>query len=419
MGRPSTMGLRVGIALAGAALFLMVLGIAVYTRPEAADFGALYTGGLIVRQGRAPKLYDLNEQTRVQESLFKRKGLLLYAYPPVVAVLFAPLTRLSYRSAYVVCGALNVLLWVVFLVVLRREMGMGRKLSADFLILSSLFCPLWIALIQGQVSVFVLVIFALTFVRLRRSQSYSPGFVLGLGLLKFQDVLPFALIFLLRRKWRFVTGFAATGFVLGFLSLAAVGARGAISYVALLTDIVMHPTRGLYATIRPSNMPTVRAFVTALSPRTLSERWISVVAMALSVGLLLTIARLWNREERRGNRASFNLMFAAALTSSLVVSPHLNAHDLTPMLLAFVLTISSPQWEVRCAERVILAVASAIFYAAPLYFILAGRGELYLLAPVLATFALASVSLARRGVDRIHGGTPGPLAPEVSAMAEH
>lgn len=411
---------KIGIAtvLAVVLLFGVVLATAIKGRPEGADFGALYTGALMVRQGKAARLYDLSAQTRIQEALFKRKGLLLYAYPPLVAALFAPVTLFSYRVAYVVWGGINVVLWALF-VSLRRKIGMKPGMSGDLFILSFLFCPFWVALIEGQVSIFMLMVFALTFVRLRRSADYSSGLILGLGLLKFQDVLPLAVIFLLRRKWKFMAGLLTTGTILGFVSVAIVGAGGARSYVALLTDIVTHPNRALYATVRSSNMPTIGALVTALLPRTPGGSWIPVATtLALSGALIFFLARSWNKVDGQGGQTSLKLMFGAALSASLLISPHVNIHDLTAMLLAVALAISAPQWQGRSRCRTVLTVAATVLYAFPIYFLLAGRGESYLLAPVLAVFSLASICLARKVPIQL-AGTPTVAATQISSLVGH
>jgi Glycosyltransferase family 87 len=410
--RSTTAGVRISTVLAAAILFCSILGMMAYNLAEKTDFGALYTGGLMVVQGHASELYDLHEQTLVQEQFLGRKGLLLYVYPPFHALFFAALALLRYRLAYVVWGGINVLLWVLFQVILRREMGMGARLSTDSLVLCSLFCPLWIALVEGQLSIMVLVVLGLTFVSLRKSRDYDAGLVLGLGLMKFQYVLPFAAIFLLRRKWKFMTGFFATAAVLSLTSVAALGPHCVLSYVALLIDVMIHPTRSSYTTIRPENMPTIRALVLGLFGGNISNGWISTLALLLSGGLICLAAWFWNREERRSNHVGFDLMFAAAVTVSLLATPYLYVHDLTPMLLAVLLLTSSEQWAAKSTERTILTAITATLYAAPLYVLLAGRGELYLLAPLLVMFALASLSLARRDT----GGARGSRRPMHSSL---
>jgi hypothetical protein len=93
-------------------------------------------------------------------------------------------------------------------------------------------------------------------------------------------------------------------------------------------------------------------------------------------------------------------MFAAALAVSLVVAPYMYAYDLTLMLLAILLVIGSPQWSEKSGskksgQRVVLTVISVILYC-PVYTLLLRWSAMYFLAPVLAAFALAAISLARK-----------------------
>lgn len=61
---------------------------------------------------------------------------------------------------------------------------------------------------QGQTTVLLLILFSLTYVSLKQSQDLRAGFFLGLGLFKFPVVFPFAIICLLRRKWKMLAGCA-------------------------------------------------------------------------------------------------------------------------------------------------------------------------------------------------------------------
>src|SRR5215470_17639573 len=196
---PTARDVRIGVALTAVLLFVPVLLTANTGLLRGVDFAVPYTGGLILREGNAAKLYDLSEQQRVQEEFLKRPGLLPDPYPPFHAPLFSPLTRLGYRHAYLAWGVINVFLWLLFYRLLRDEAGATMN-PFRYLKLSSLFFPLWVAIFQGQFTVLLLVAFALAFLCLKRGRDWIGGLALGLGLLKFQVVIPFAVIFLLRRK---------------------------------------------------------------------------------------------------------------------------------------------------------------------------------------------------------------------------
>ena len=356
------------------------------------DFCVPYTGGLIMRQGNATRLYDLPEQRRIQQRLLNRPSLLIDPFPPFHAPLFSPLTRLGYRNAYIVWAAINIFLWVVFYCLIRSGPG-SRMNPFRYLALSSLFAPLWIAIVQGQFSMLVLVAFALAFLYLKQGRDILAGFALGLGLVKFQAVLPFAAILLLRKKWRFISGLAGAAALLGVVSVIAVGWQCVVSYANLMSDFMKHASDPVYA-VKPWNMPTVRGFVTGLLDGRIPNAWISVLWTGVSGSLILITACSWELDERR-ERASFDLMFAAALVVAALTAPHLLAHDLTPIAFAAILVLASPEWAFKSRECLVIAFAIGLLYASPLYLAqLVAREKVFVLAPVLLILAGGVLVLA-------------------------
>ncbi len=85
------------------------------------DILSFYTGGAIVRDGQAEKLYDLDLQAVYQAKAFalessdSRYGLLPFINPPHAALIFTPLAYLSPKAAASVYLALNCLIaaWVL------------------------------------------------------------------------------------------------------------------------------------------------------------------------------------------------------------------------------------------------------------------------------------------------------------------
>jgi hypothetical protein len=242
--------------------------------------------------------------------------------------------------------------------------------------------------------VLLLFLFGLTFVSLKRGQDFRAGVFLGLGLFKFPIVLPFALICLLRKKWRMMGGFVAAALALGALSVVAVGAAGIRSYGRLLLDIEKNPDNPIYISMRAwKQMPTFKGLLAAILNGRLATLQISLLATA-SLGFVIFTAWRWRQEDRGQSKTSLPLMFAAALTVSQLAAPHLYIYDLTLMLLPVILVIGSPQWSENSAQRKILLAIIAVLYAPPIFLLLLHWQALYLLAPALVAFALAAMSLA-------------------------
>jgi hypothetical protein len=136
-------------------------------------------------------------------------------------------------------------------------------------------------------------------------------------------------------------------------------------------------------------------FATLLTGR-VSTAHIAALTAVTSIALLLFTAWRWRQQDRKGGENVSSLMFAAALVVSLVTAPHLYLHDLTLVLLAVVLVAGSSELVDKSPERVVLISAILILYAAPLYVLLVHWEIMYLLAPLLAAFALALISLAEK-----------------------
>ncbi len=118
---PTRIEVRIAVGLAAALLFFVVILNAARSDIGSFDFACFYTGGVIVGQGNASKLYDLDEQARIEREVVNRKSLLIFTHPPFEALLFAALAKLSYLKAYILWGAINVCLWVFFQHLLRRH----------------------------------------------------------------------------------------------------------------------------------------------------------------------------------------------------------------------------------------------------------------------------------------------------------
>lgn len=120
------------IGLISVFLFAIIILTIALNGVRRSDFTCFYTSGLIIRQGHASRLYDPDEQARIQRQLFNRKDLLIDPHPPFEALWFAALAGLSCTEAYVFWGAINVLLWLFFQQLLRRHTPTPRALITTF-----------------------------------------------------------------------------------------------------------------------------------------------------------------------------------------------------------------------------------------------------------------------------------------------
>jgi hypothetical protein len=383
-----------GALFFGAAVLLLgaVLWAATGPLTEKTDFVLTYFGAYMIHKGEGPKLYDLREQERVKNSLFKHPNPLVYEHPPFEALLFAPLAALPFRGAYLIWGIVNTVIWLVLPYVLRPHAPVPKDVFGYFA-LWLLFAPLGVALFQGQTSLVLLLVYTATFLSLKHRHDLEAGWWLGFGLFKFQFVLPFALIILFRRRWKFLTGFLLSATLLGALSLIAVGWKGILSYVDLILKISRKPASVSYGSA--VDMPTLHGFTYAVLGNTLSVGALTLLVAVISVFMILLTAWSWVRADRRNPHSAFDLMFAVALTVSLMTGLHMFTHDFSPLMLAMLLAAGHFPGQGRPALRVVLATVLVLLWMPPIYFALVAWHGLYLMFPILLVFAVSMLYLAQ------------------------
>ena len=365
---------------------------------EKTDFSVTYIGSRMVYLGQGAKLYDLAEQQKLKRLLLPDAEPLIYEHPPFEALLLAPLGALPYKTAYLIWGLINVAIWLMLPYLLRPYAPAPRD-DLGYLVLWLLFAPLGVALFQGQSSLLILLVYSLAFIALKQGRDFRAGAILGLGLFKFQFILPFALIFLLRRQWRFLKGFLATAAGLGVLSVVAVGWPGIWSYIHLLVSIVRHPDSVAHGAA--VDMGTLQGFVHALLGKVLGRSAISLLVTAISASLMGWSAWRWHATEDGQRGRTFDLMFAVSVVVALVTGFHMFTHDLSPLLLAMFLVAAHFPGSNQPALRLTLGVALVLFWIPPLYFALVAWHCMYLWFLVLMVFMIGTLKLAESSPEGI------------------
>ncbi len=383
-----------GAIFLGIAVLLLgaVLWAATGPLTEKTDFVLTYFGAYMVHQGEGAKLYDVREQVKVRNSLFKHPNPLVYEHPPFEALVFAPLAGLPFHRAYLIWGIVNALIWLILPYVLRPYAPVPKDLLG-YIALWLLFAPLGVALFQGQTSLALLLVYSAAFISLKRGHDWKAGCWLGFGLFKFQFVLPFVLILLLRRKWKFLGGFLLSAALLSVLSLIAVGWQGVLGYVSLILNASRMPTNQSYGSA--VDMPTLYGFAYAVFGNRLSLGALTVAVAIISLFLILLVAWGWSRAEQRNIAGAFDLMFSVAVVVSLMTGFHMFTHDFSPLLFALLLAARHFPGRGRLALRLVLATVLVLFWTPPIYFVLVDWHGLYMMFPLLLVFGVSMLFLAQ------------------------
>lgn len=336
-----------------------------------ADFSIFYTAGKCIAKGLAPQMYDVATEERLQRDFISpakiAQGPLPYTHPPFEAPLFVPLTLFSYVTAYSVWNAITLALLLGFVLLMRPYLPHLRNWSEALPFLMALaFFPVFLCRFEGQDSVLLLFFFALFYVNLKRGHEFASGMCLGLALFRFQLVLPIAAIALLRRKWGLLTGTAVVGIALAGISLAVVGWNSLWNYPHQLWWVyrLWELSPGGGGALNPAYMPNFRGLTFVLAGDGPAAHLLTTLVSLCLVGFA---AWKWKADPRE---PGFDMGFALTVAVAVMVSFHLNAYDLTLLLIPVLL---AGEWVVQGARRNVLPsrllqVAIALLFLSPLWF---------------------------------------------------
>jgi Glycosyltransferase family 87 len=375
------------------------------------DFSIFYTAGEILDEGRGPELYDDQLQEEIQRSfspiaLEKRGSMLPYNHPPFEAIVFVPLVRLPYASAYLVWLAVNLGLTLALLVLLRRNFNVLRSAPLYLWLLAGFgFLPIFIALIQGQDSIFVLFCYGMGFLAFRRSTEARTGGWIGLGLCKFHLVLPFVFPFLLLRRQRFLAGFFSVGLGLALVGLGAVGWRASLNY-PFYVWAEENKKSYLWNSV-VGNAANIRGIVESLCPPSEPRLRICLILL-LSAILLAGVTYAWRKALLTG-AVNRELVFALSLVATVLLGYHIFVHDLSILFLAALIVLEallSGQVIHYWAKRILFGCIGVLF-CSPIYWLMFFRYKqpqwvAYLLLVLFAVLLMEFLRIQPR-----NRGTPG------------
>ena len=302
-------------------------------RNHTLDFATYFTAGKIVRQDRSAALYNLDLQRRVQQRF--ANAFLPYLHPPFEALVFAVLAGFSYSNALLIWDALNLLVWALAAWQLHATgCRLTRFGQALWWSLNLLF--IFAVVMLGQDSLLLFPVYLFAFLALKRKREYAAGIWLGAGLFRFEILVPFAFLFLLRRRWKVLAGLLGMAVLWAGISLAMIGWQGVAGYVELLAR-VGQPTGGHMSGMHISSMPTLRGLLVTAFAGVFPSRLLFAIVLAASLALLIWAG--WEfRGVRRPDGEAFNLEFSLSTIAALLASYHSFVHELTPLIpVAFLL----------------------------------------------------------------------------------
>ena len=325
-----------------------------------ADFRYLYTMGSTVRANQLPHLddYETNRRSK-NESVNRNDQPIVLNSSVYEALLFAPFSFLTYRAAYIAFVIANGALLAVSILILRPYLD---KLGTIWPYLPAAvfvcFFPVAQALIEGQDSILLLTLMVASAVSFYRGRDVYAGVFLGLALFKFQFTIPIALLFLLWRRWRIVSGFAATTAAIASISLLLAGVTGLRASLYQLIRWNSPLTTGEISDRVPA-LPTLRCLFHTLAGSIISRGWVDGVAIGCSILLIAWAAT------RTAN-------FALAVLVALLVSSHGVFADAALLVIPVAMVLDARLGVSTDASRLWSRNIASLLFVAPLICFLSG-----------------------------------------------
>ncbi len=349
------------------------LGRAYLHHKQGLDFAPEYVAArMLVDQGDR-RFYDhavLAERGRaldIHGPLGPSDPIVNYAYPPWVAVLYVPLSRLPYDAARTVWFVLSVLATAGAAWLLGRAVAPTpeerRAFEVGTLAACCWFFPIFFGLMCGQANDVELLAIAASLYFLRTNRPFLAGLVLApAGLWKIFTGFP-VLFLLARREWRAIGGLALGCAAIVVASLPFVGVE---TWLDWFHYIQRHNELGSAALRNHSILNAVLFF---FKPNGLAEPLadapglVRPLTLALQGGAVAaTIVAL--ATPRRRDEPGYAVQFAATLVLAVLLAPRSWEHYglfLLPAFAACAAAAAAPAGVRRMPETASLFLLGGIF----------------------------------------------------------
>lgn len=330
------------------------------------DFIEFYAAGRIVLTAPS-SLYDAAVQCDAQKDLTPEAGTYIpFAYPPHMALFYAPFARLPFWAAFTLHFSLSAGFLLLALRLLRDAFPpIGNHLAAAFAV-ALFFYPTLRALLGGQNTPLSILLMAAAHFLTTRDRPIAAGLCLGLLLYKPHLGLVLIGLHLLRGNWRTALSGAGTGVALYLLNAALCGPGWFGKWLAYARWVVDR-SMGMES----EKSVSLIGFFNNIALRSgIGIGWAGY-ALAAIAALIMVLAWL-----RRKDAPPAELAGLAAAGAPLI-APHAYFYDAGLLLVTFIpilghgprrrVAITAAAWGLGFAQT----AARALGFS-PLFFVLAG-----------------------------------------------
>ncbi len=304
------------LTLAGG-LITLLFGLLFYSadvRAYAWDFHQFYAIGSLP----ASETFDVQAQIQMEERLWREHRPWIdefnyspYLKPAYYRLIWVPLARLPFWSAFAVWVGVQVVAFAVAMIMLARR----YTIEPALLVLLPM-CPyLMITFVWGQDTCLLFLLVVLSLELGHRRQEGLAGAVLAMGLFKWNTILMLPAAFLIQKRWKTLAGFAAMALAEIAASVWITGLDGVRDYLSL----AQHPVSQYWS----AGMPSLRGLLLSLG---------ASQAVALAVVCSAIALFLWKIRS-----LDLDLTYAAAASIGVFLAFHTMRYDLLLAVLSIVI----------------------------------------------------------------------------------
>ncbi len=339
-------------------VFTLCNGMFVLSYRNHEDFPAFYGAAKMASAGDAGSLYNGQAQEEAEQRWFPNAQPRYFYHLAYEAWIFRPISNVAPAAAFFLWSGFSLLLLIGAALWLGTDLrAITGWTKAESWMVMGAFTPIAAIFVQGQDTMMLLlaVLAAYKCFELEKDLwDVAAGALLGLGLFKFQIILPLALLLAWRRP-KLLLGFVPVSAAVMGISTELIGRHGWAAYWNLLWHREPeHVWR----------MINLRGVMETLG----GKPWMTLLGSGA-----LALKTVWYRPANARNH------FAVCLTAALLVSYHLHLYDLSLLAIVLVPMIAE---EIRTTGRWSMGPA-AILLAAPLYLGLELLHALWILALVI------------------------------------
>lgn len=312
------------------------------------------------------KAYDeaaeaLLSQTPIYSGIYGEKS---YLYPPLLAILLAPVISLSpgYQTNITIGFVINVLCLVIGMWLVTREIP-SRRLRVALWLLPPLFAPVFMTFLHGQVTIILFTLIAGAWVSARHGHSSTAGVLLVLA--AWIKICPAVILglFLLRQDWKVLRAALIAGIGIGLFQLVVAGPDNVIDF---LTKVLPELGTSGQTTIYHANVSLVGFFgrlfipVPLVAPPLVESEVLFVASRLLTSLLLVVSVNVLVRRNRVAAVDSFDYEYALVIVAMILLTSSVTASGLVVLLLVYAVLLSAPMRRIHQRRVQLLCMVTLV-----------------------------------------------------------